>query len=75
MAILGINCATENLALALLSSDNSCLEKNWHSQTIKTEQLLNFLDELLKAARQPLQAIEKIGIAIGPGALPDYGFP
>jgi tRNA threonylcarbamoyl adenosine modification protein YeaZ len=68
MAILGINCATEHLALALLRTDQTSVEKFWQGQTIKAENLLVYLAELLQEAGLNLTQLTKIGIAIGPGA-------
>lgn len=67
MAVLGLNCATENISLAILHN-GQITEKNLTSETIKAEQLVLFLDELLKKVNLTLNDLKKIGIAIGPGA-------
>lgn len=67
MAVLGINCATENISLAVLVNGKTT-EQNLQGETIKAENLLVFLDELLKKQQLTLADLHKIGIAIGPGA-------
>lgn len=68
MTVLGINCTTENMGLAVITADGAVCEKNINAPTIQAEDLIIYLDELLKTARQSLNDLEKIGIAIGPGA-------
>lgn len=67
MNILGINCATEHICVALLKGE-TLTEKTWDGQTIKAEHLLSFIQEVLTAAKATLADIEAIALAIGPGA-------
>ena len=67
MNILGINCATEHLCVALLK-DETLTERSWDGQTIKAEHLLSFIQEVLSAAQATLADVQAIALAIGPGA-------
>lgn len=77
MAVLAINCTTENLCLAIITTHPPTpslenrggeFERCWTGPTIKAENLVIFLDELLKEANISIKDITKIGIASGPGA-------
>jgi len=67
MSVLGINCAAENISIAVLNK-GKIIEKNRQGKTIKAEDLLLFIDELLQETKLSIKDIKKIGIAIGPGA-------
>ena len=68
MTILALNCATENLALALLKQDDSSIERFYHGQTIKAELLNLFIKELLQEGAIELTELTGLAVAIGPGA-------
>ncbi|MDR2429113.1 MAG: tRNA (adenosine(37)-N6)-threonylcarbamoyltransferase complex dimerization subunit type 1 TsaB [Candidatus Margulisbacteria bacterium] len=72
MLTLGLNFATEDLCLAVVSTDTEDLEvsveKKYRGPTIKAEYLPDYLDELFRAAKINLKKISRLGIAIGPGA-------
>ncbi len=68
MAILGINCATENISLAIINSEHKHYEKFWQGPTLKAENLTSYLDEILSTAKLKLTELKLIGIANGPGA-------
>ncbi len=67
MSILGINCATERIGVAVLHH-NMLTEKHWQGPTIKAEQLIDFIAETLAAAGCTLTTVSAVALAIGPGA-------
>lgn len=67
MNILGINCATEHICVALLKGE-VLTERSWNGQTIKAEHLISFIQEVLQAAQSSLAEVEAVALAIGPGA-------
>lgn len=67
MSILGINCATERIGVAVLHN-GQLTEKHWQGQTIKAEQLIPFIAETLTAAGCTLTDVSAVAVAVGPGA-------
>jgi tRNA threonylcarbamoyl adenosine modification protein YeaZ len=67
MSVLGINCATERLGVAVLHN-NQLTEKYWQGQTIKSEQLILLIAETLAAAGCALTEVSAVAVAVGPGA-------
>lgn len=67
MSILGINCATERIGVAVLHNAQ-LIEKHWQGQTIKAEQLIPFIAETLAAAGCTLTEVSAVAVAVGPGA-------
>lgn len=67
MSILGLNCATERIGVAVLHN-HELTEKHWQGPTIKAEQLISFIAETLSQAGCTLNEVSAVAVAVGPGA-------
>lgn len=70
MIVLAIDTAGVDCAAALYDSDKDCLLAEV-SETIgrgHAEKLMAMIDQVLEAAHLPMQAVERVGVTIGPGS-------
>ncbi|NKN35078.1 tRNA (adenosine(37)-N6)-threonylcarbamoyltransferase complex dimerization subunit type 1 TsaB [Agrobacterium sp. a22-2] len=70
MIVLAIDTAGVDCAAALYDSDKDCLLAEV-SETIgrgHAEKLMAMIDQVLDAAHLPMQAVERVGVTIGPGS-------
>ncbi|HRC63149.1 MAG TPA: tRNA (adenosine(37)-N6)-threonylcarbamoyltransferase complex dimerization subunit type 1 TsaB, partial [Dehalococcoidia bacterium] len=68
MAELGIDTASQTIALAVLEGERVLAERRWRLETTASRELLAGIDELLRDAGIERDAIEAIAVNVGPGA-------
>jgi tRNA threonylcarbamoyl adenosine modification protein YeaZ len=68
MVILALNAATEVLSVAVCSPDSLVRERFLEGPTIKAENLIPHIQEILAEGKLTLKDLTAVALAIGPGA-------
>lgn len=68
MAELGIDTASQDIAVAILDGERVLAERRWRLETTASRELLAGIEAVLRDAGIDRNAIEAIAVDIGPGA-------
>jgi len=67
--LLALDTSTEWASVAIFNGSAVLAEETWHAQRRHAEDLFPTIERLLALSRAPLNAIDKVAVATGPGSL------